>query len=84
MKTIFACNSYDQVSTPEILDCDEMRTFWVRWHAHTIALGRGGDGYGDVVVQWEDPNPKDRVIQVHVDTGDDKEGLWQFIGREGK
>ena len=70
--------------TIDILSCDEMRTFWVSWDNGRIAFGKGADGQRDIVIAWDDPEPKSDIVQAYFDTGNDNEGHWEFISLDSK
>ena len=51
----FSCPQKD---TPDILDCDERRWFWLSWERRGIVnFGRGSRLYVDEILTLEDPEP---------------------------
>ena len=74
----------DQVSadTPSLLDCDEMRQFWVQWGDGVITMGDGFQVGFSPLMSWEDENPHD-VNYVTLSTGWSASGEWRINENEG-
>ena len=71
------------MDTPDILDCNEAKTFWVGWSAGHVRVGVGSRVGYNQFMDWRDPNPK-AIIQAFFDTGDNAEGVFEILNAEGK
>ena len=71
------------VQTPDILDCQEFKKFWLSWEEGLIRLGHGLATGVDSIIQWQDPNPY--IIKgVAISTGYGATGKWDFSQIEGR
>ena len=68
-------------TTPDILDCDELRYFWVRWD-QGVEIGLGRIVGVDVVAQLTDYIGKD-IRHVSFATGAGQIGEWHMHNSEG-
>ena len=66
----------NEIITPDMLNCDQYRTFWVSWADGLISLSRGSPQ--DVWVSWQDPEPSP-VYAVSLDTADSVAGDWEIV-----
>jgi len=73
---------WTDVSTPDILHCDEMRSFWISWEYGLIMVGKGSKVGKNEVMHWLDPAPYS-VHAISVSTGYESSGLWEFSSTEG-
>ena len=71
-----------RVETPSIVDCDEVRQFWVRWDNGAITMGDGFEVGYSAVMSWEDPDPHE-VNYVTLSTGWGAVGEWRIVEDEG-
>ncbi|XP_077300117.1 uncharacterized protein LOC143920947 isoform X3 [Arctopsyche grandis] len=62
-----------EVETPDILNADEFRGFWVRWNGGSVSAGREGEG--DAFISWDNPNAFP-IEHVGVSTGWGATGTW--------
>jgi hypothetical protein len=71
-----------ETSTPNILSCDELRQFWIRWQSDgTIAVGENVIGTAEFL-RYVDPNPH-RIYGISVSTGAGYIGEWHFTADIG-
>ena len=63
--------------TPNILNCDEFRTFWVSWRNGRIQVGRGSVPKQRQFMEWEDPRPLP-VNFFSVSSGYGSTGEWRI------
>ncbi|XP_077300115.1 uncharacterized protein LOC143920947 isoform X1 [Arctopsyche grandis] len=68
-----------EVETPDILNADEFRGFWVRWNGGSVSAGREGEG--DAFISWDNPNAFP-IEHVGVSTGWGATGTWIIEGRD--
>ena len=47
----WSVNFVPSVDTPNILNCNEDRAFWLDWNNETIRLGRGADVGPDAIFE---------------------------------
>ena len=66
-----------QESTPGILNCSEMRSFWISWSLGHIKLGHGSQVDDRLITQWRDPQPLS-VGMIAISTGSSSQGTWHF------
>jgi hypothetical protein len=66
-----------QVATPDILNCNESRSFWVSWSLGDIKVGRGDIVDDQTIMRWVDPQPL-AVGIVALSTGLSFEGVWRL------
>jgi len=71
-----------QVSTPGILNCNEMLPFWLSWNFGYIKVGRGRIVDEQAFMTWQDPDPMS-VSLLSITTGWDSTGIWHFANFEG-
>ena len=75
-------NTEEDIDTPEILSCDEFRTFWISWDNGLIAIGTGAwVGYTEFI-SWQDPEP-DGVGYLSI-SGWSQVVEWEMIQFSGK
>lgn len=66
-----------EVETPNILNGDEFRGFWIRWTCGEVSAGREGEG--NPFISWENPEPFN-IQHVGVCTGWGATGTWIIEG----
>lgn len=72
-----------RVDTPDILDCNGYRTFWVKWHeANNLQVGRGAIVGKQKFMQWLDPQSRS-FGGMTISTYYDQPGLWDFSFVDG-
>lgn len=71
------------VDTPNILDCDEIRQFWVWWDGGTIRVGDGFEVGYSPFMSFVDENPYE-VNYVTLSTGWDASGEWRIEEGQGE
>ena len=71
-----------EVDTPDILDGQEMRAFWVYWWGGVIEVGTGSFPGFQGFMRWKDPMPHD-VTNIGLCTGG-TEGTWEIVAPYGK
>ncbi len=67
--------------TPDILSCDELRTFWVSWESGRIAVGTGALVGLLEFMAWQDPEP-DAVAYLSLSGWSDP-ALWDIVQFQG-
>ena len=72
-----------RVDTPNILDCNNYRTFWVKWESdYTVTVGQGAVINRNTFLDWNDA--EQRVFRgITISTYYGAEGLWEFSFLEG-
>ena len=65
------------VETPDILDCNVMKPFWVSWIDGYIQVGNGAVYGDDVIASWQDGEPLS-INHAAISTWDTAEGYWQI------
>ena len=72
-----------RIDTPNIMDCNNYKTFWSKWDSdYRLTVGRGAVIGKDTFLDWIDPEK--RVFQgVTISTWYDASGLWDFSFLEG-
>lgn len=68
-------------STPDLLHCDSMREFWIKWENSKLEFGRGAIN-GERLISMADMLNFD-ISSVAVSTGDVTDGEWEFVQDEG-
>ncbi|XP_061710919.1 uncharacterized protein LOC133520494 [Cydia pomonella] len=71
----------DTRQTPEILNNEEFREFWLRWDHGNILVGRGSEA--QPFLSWQDPDPV-RVAYVGVRTTWGSTGNWKIASGSNK
>ena len=70
-------------STPNVLDCDNFRTFWVGWLNGTISVGQGWR-YGQGLLTSQLETKQHPVEAVSISSQDSsKEVTWMFQSDKG-
>ena len=73
-----------RVDTPDVLDCNSYRTFWVRWNTdNKLGVGRGAIVGRNQFMDWVDPQ-KRTFSGLTISTYYDQPGLWDFSFVHGK
>ena len=72
-----------KIETRDILSANEFRTFWLRWEASDIELGRGSHVGVDSVIHWQDPNPT-AVHALSLASGGSATAQWELYQLGGK
>ena len=75
-------NPWVALDTPGIVNCTEMRKFWVGWGSGLIRVGRGGEVGMDQIMHWQDPNPY-AVHGLGISSGWGAIATWQFSYIQG-
>jgi Farnesoic acid 0-methyl transferase len=71
-----------EASTPNILSCDELRQFWIRWQSDgKIAVGQNVINTAEFL-SYVDPAPH-KINGISVSTGAGSSGEWQFVADSG-
>lgn len=81
MKTILRSSiggaSVSEVDSPQILNCTEVRMFWIAWRsAGEIAFGKGSAPLQGRLLYYQDPNPY-RLTALSVATPQGVMGVWK-------
>ena len=71
------------VDTPDLLNCNESRQFWVGWKDGYINVGRGRRYGQESFMSWQDPNPHP-VNAISLATGWGSTATWKFSRSPGK
>jgi Farnesoic acid 0-methyl transferase len=72
--------SVTQVITPQILNCNASKTFWIQWTSGNITVGQN-DIRTPPIVAWSDPNPHPvNFLSLAADNGRTMGG-W-FFGQD--
>lgn len=66
-----------EVSTPQILSCDELRNFWLSWRDGYVEVGHGRHAGSELIARWRDETPLS-VHEISVTTTQNSEGYWEF------
>ena len=64
------------IESTDIINCDEMRPFWVSWDGGIIKVGHGDLIDRNTFLEWPDPEPRD---VTYVDTT----GEWEVTMLRG-
>ena len=74
------------IDTPDILDCNSFRYFWVSWLNNTIRVGKGTEIFEDEVLHLISKENTFPVRGVAITTYDsqDRPGQWIFSKSLGK
>ena len=68
---------------PGLVNCDELRTFWLSWEGGLLQAGGGGIPLSHTLLVWQDPNPLD-VQYLALSTGMDNTGEWVIRQDQGQ
>lgn len=68
--------------TPGVLDCIEVRYFWVSWHNGLLELAIGSSN-GRRLVDWKDDNPHS-VNALTLVSGANHASSWRYSHAQGK
>ena len=71
-----------EASTPNILDCNSARNFWLSWEDGVIQFGTGGIVGQTRILSYTDPNPY-TVNSLTVATAEGQIGDWRFFSGQG-
>ena len=71
-----------QIDTPDILNCDGFRTFWISWDNGRIALGTAAVVGFNELLSWQDSEP-DGVAYLSI-SGWSNVAEWDIIQFSGK
>ena len=71
----------DEASTPQLLDCDNKRPFWVRFVNNSISVG-SGHVYGDNEFLRYNMDDTEDFSSIAATT--DVWGSWEFLQDEGE
>lgn len=71
------------VHTPGILDCTEMRKFWISWEGGLVRVGYGLRAGLQTIMEWQDTDPY-AIHAYGISTGFGASGVWQLIDYTGK
>ena len=80
-KSVYGSNVIDE-NTPDIVSCDELRPFWIRW-GQGVEVGEGTVVGARVFMKLTDTNPKP-VVAVALSTGWESSGEWRISSVEGE
>ena len=72
-----------EVNTPQILNCNASRLFWITWSSGTISVGTGSVPQQDRLLYFQDPQWHP-VNSMSVMTPAGVAGTWQTSGFVGK
>ena len=71
-----------QKATPDILSCDELRTFWIKWDDGELAVGTGSHFESGEILRLPPPlNGKFSAISMATET--DQGGRWGIVHETG-
>ena len=76
--TVFA-----EVDTPNILDCNEFRRFWVSWTPTTISVGSGWP-FENMFLTYTNPSGLKDIQAVAVTSWEYYEGEWEVDQGQGE
>ena len=69
-------------STPNMLQCDRLIDFWIRWAWNKgVRVGQGQLDQGQIM-EYTDSN-QDNIHSISLTTGDGTAGEWQFSYSKG-
>ena len=71
------------VNTPGILNCNELKEFWVSWLNGRLSTGYGGIPLIREIIAFEDTTPT-AVNYMAISTGFNSIGEWIFYGIPGE
>ena len=63
--------------TPDILSCDELRSFWISFASNHYFVGTGDRIGENVFMDWPDSRQFD-IAQFQFSTSSASEGLWEL------
>ena len=66
-----------------VLDCSEMKPFWITWLKGVIQVGRGATVGQNKLLIWQPRNPH-QINAVSMATGGRGMGAWEFYTPVGK
>ena len=68
------------MDTPNILDCNELRSFWISWNSGFVQVGQGMVVGRGVLLGWQDEEDIPRPINwISVSTGFGSTGEWELF-----
>ena len=70
--------------TAGILDCDTVRTFWVRWGLDLVEVGQGHRVGSMTLLGLRDLQAEVNITTIGVATDNSSSGEWQFNDIAGK
>ena len=71
------------VDTANLLDCDKMVDFWIRWGwDQSIRVGQGQLD-DNLLMEWKDTEAQN-IHAISLSTGDGVEGEWRFSSKAGQ
>jgi hypothetical protein len=72
-----------RVDSVDVLNCNEYRTFWVRWNVDSrLAVGRGAIVNKNQFMDWPDPQ-KRTFAGLTISTYYEQPGYWDFSFIDG-
>ena len=74
-------DNFSQKPTPDLLSCDEMILFWVRWDGGLVEVGTGSVAGQERFLYLDDQSKHLDINAVSVAAGEQAE--WYFIGALG-
>ena len=64
--------------TPDILNCNELRTFWIQWENNHVEVGEGSVLNEGRFINWYDTTDPHVITAMALSTGWGSTGDWQF------
>ena len=71
------------VGTPELLDCNSMRQFWIEWAGNEIVLGSGSLG-SHRIFSYTEQSGTVSVGAVSLSTYLASTGEWEVLTKDGQ
>lgn len=73
-----------RIDSPDVLNCNAYRTFWVKWNVDSkITVGRGAIVGVNQFMEWLDPQRRP-FSGLTISTYYDQPGLWDFSFVDGR
>ena len=70
--------------TPDILNCDELRAFWVRWYSNHLEIGKGSHVGLKRIIDWQDTEDAHGISAVSFTAYVDSTADWRLSYLDGK
>ena len=74
---------HEKKDTPEILDCFNFKTFWIRWDVGMLSIGHGAHPDINAFLSTSDTKPH-QIQSIAFSTTSPEESLFNFGGIFGK
>ena len=70
--------------TPDILSCNEFRSFWIQWENNHVEVGEGSVINQRRFINWADTTDPHGISALTLSTGWESTGDWQFSYISGR